>query len=96
MICNQKQGNDCVAFFTENKVGPVGTAALGARFRFFMQQPRHSQLEVRDYAYLDSYYENVNRAAALNAANPTGDGNLASNPGITNLGAVDLGYTYLF
>ena len=51
---------------------------------------------MRDYAYLDSYLENVDRTQALNPGNPTGGGTQVQNPGITNVSVVSLGYTYLF
>lgn len=93
VICNQRQGNVCNAFYGESQVGPLVSLALGGRFFI---TPRHAvRLEVRDYSYLDSYRENINRAAALNPATPDGNGTVV-NAGITNLVMVDLGYTFLF
>lgn len=94
VICNTKAGGDCAAFFTENAVKPVGSLAVG--FRFLFEQKHAIRLEVRDYAFPDSYLENVDRTAALNPSNPTGNGNPVTNPGITNVSVISLGYTYIF
>lgn len=94
VICNQKQGADCVSYYSENAVKPIGAVAVGLRFLFL--ENHAIRIEVRDYAFPDSYLENVNRAAALNPSNPTGNGNQVTNPGITNISVISLGYTYLF
>jgi outer membrane beta-barrel protein len=94
VICNQKQGADCASFFTENAVKPMGALAVGMRFMFL---GNHAiKLEIRDFAFPDSFFENVNRAAALTPSNPTGNGNLVANPGITNVSVFSIGYSYLF
>ncbi len=81
-------------FFEEDKVGPLVSLALG--FRIFVSGRHALKLEFRDYSWLDSRYENVNRAAAQNPSNPTGNGNLVASPGITNLVQIDVGYAFIF
>jgi hypothetical protein len=39
---------------------------------------------------------NVDRTAALNPNNPTGNGTPIGSPGITNLVQVHVGYSYMF
>ena len=85
-----------------------GRDSLAVGFRFFLGQQHGVKFEIRDYSYLDSYYENVNRAAAQVSSaciagttapancNFTGNGALVKNPGITNLVQFDLGYTFIF
>ncbi len=91
VYCTSGSGSTCNSFLTEDKIGPLGTAAFG--FRFFLS-PRHSvKLEFRDYAYPDSYYENITRSDAM-AGRATGE--LNRNPGITNLAMFDLGYSFIF
>jgi outer membrane beta-barrel protein len=81
-------------FLTNDKIGPVVSVALG--WRFFLNQKHAVKFEIRDYSYLDSYLEGVNRAAALSASNPTGNGVDSKNPGITNLVQFDFGYAFIF
>jgi outer membrane beta-barrel protein len=94
VICNNASGTTCNQFYEEDKIGPLGSAALG--FRFFLAQKHGLKLEIRDYSYPDSFLDNVNRAAALNPATPTGNGTPNPNPGITNVVQVDLGYSFVF
>lgn len=93
VICNERQGNVCNSLFGETQVGPLVSVALGGRF--FITQRQAVRLELRDYSYLDSYRENINRAAAVNPSTPDGNGTVV-NAGITNLVMFDLGYTFLF
>lgn len=95
-------------FFEEDKVGPLVSLALG--FRFFVTNRHAVKLEFRDYSWLESRYENVNRTEAqgpptsecplgraVAVSTPTGcNGNLVASPGITNLVQIDLGYTFIF
>lgn len=93
VIC-VKNGSSCDPF-SESKVSPILSAALGLRFWLPIEAMRkHSfKIEVRDYAFLDSYYLNVTRAN-VNANNPTAGGTL--NTGFTNLTQLDIGYAYIF
>lgn len=94
---------DTSAFFSEDKVSPIVSFALG--FRFFVPgttsagnvvgQKHSIKLEVRDWSFLDSYYVNVDRVQT-SAANPTAGGMLSPNAGITNLVMVDIGYSFIF
>lgn len=104
VICPVKtNASECGEYFTESKVSPIVSLALG--FRFFIPGvtsagnvvgQRHSiKLEVRDWSFLDSYYVNVDRAAS-NAGNPTAGGMQSPNAGITNLVMIDLGYSFIF
>lgn len=93
-ICNQRSGSTCNAFYSEDRVGALASAALGARF--FLASRHSLALEVRDYSFPDSYYQNVDRKQAESPASPTGGGELARNAGITNLVQLDVGYSFLF
>jgi outer membrane beta-barrel protein len=84
---------ECGEFVTDNKVSPLVSLALG--FRFFAGQHHSVKLEARNWSYLDSFYIDVDRAAA-NPGNPTAGGRLSPNAGITNLVQVDLGYSFIF
>ncbi|MEW6431926.1 MAG: outer membrane beta-barrel domain-containing protein [Myxococcota bacterium] len=104
VICPVKvNANECGEYFTESKVSPIVSLALG--FRFFIPgvtsagnvvgQKHGIKLEVRDWSFLDSYYVGVDRASS-NAGNPTAGGALSPNAGITNLVMIDLGYSFIF
>ncbi len=100
VICNQtstgKVGGECLSYLTETKPSPLVTLALGWRFFLPTIGNNHSlRVEIRDFAYLDSYVENFKRALAL-GADPTGGGVPVSNPGISNLVQVHVGYSYMF
>ena len=79
----------CNEYLTEQKFAPV--VSLAAGFRFFINEHHVVRIEVRDWSYFDSYYENV--PASNNGAQ---GGTLASSPGITNVVLVDLGYSFIF
>jgi outer membrane beta-barrel protein len=92
VYCTQGSGTNCNAFFTEDKIGPMGTVALGARF---FVSPKHSiKLELRDYSYPDSYFDNINRTEAM-AGRPDG-ATPNKSPGISNLAMIDIGYSFIF
>ncbi|MEW5737702.1 MAG: outer membrane beta-barrel domain-containing protein [Myxococcota bacterium] len=104
VICpNKTSASECGGYFTEEKISPLVSLALG--FRFFIPGvtssgnvvgQRHSiKLEVRDWSFLDSYYVGVSRAQS-NPGNPTAGGMQSPNAGITNLVMIDLGYAFLF
>ncbi len=95
LICVQKSGNTCSQYFTQNQVGPVVSLALGFRFFIPTTQNHSIHLEFRDWSYLDSYYQNVDRATA-SVANQTAGGTLSPNAGVTNLTQWDIGYQYIF
>ena len=65
-------------------------------FRFFLATRHGIRLEFRDYSWLDSRFEHVDRVVAQNPKNPTGNGNAVASPGITNLVQIDVGYTFIF
>jgi outer membrane beta-barrel protein len=96
VICVQKTGNhSCASYLSENKPGPLLSAALG--FRFFVNEKHSIKIEARDFSFLDSYYQNINlnqaSAACLQAKTC---GQPSPNAGITNLVQLDLGYSFLF
>jgi outer membrane beta-barrel protein len=95
LICTEKSGSTCNQFYTQNQVGPLVSLALG--FRFFIPTASHHSVHVefRDWSYLDSYYQGVDRAN-VTAANPTAGGTLSPNAGLTNLTQWDIGYQYIF
>ncbi len=73
----------------ESKVGPLVSGAFG--FRFFAFEHFGLKLEVRDYAYLDSYREGINAKGAVGET-----GTPVANPGIINLVMLNVGLQYLF
>jgi outer membrane beta-barrel protein len=95
LLCTAKSGSGCSNYYTQNKIGPVVSLALG--FRFFIPTTTHHSVHVefRDWSFLDSYYLNVDRAT-VTSSNPTSQGALAPNAGITNLTQWDIGYSYIF
>jgi outer membrane beta-barrel protein len=93
LICTQRSGSTCNAYFTESKVSPLVSFALG--FRFFIIGKHAIRLEARTWSYLDSYFEGVDRAQ-VSSANPTAGGKAAANAGITTLSQIDLGYSFIF
>jgi outer membrane beta-barrel protein len=97
VLCNHKTGSTCDEYYSQSEVNFLASFALGFRFFIPVIGMHHAiHLEARDFSYLDSYLVNIDRAAALNAANPTGGGTPAASPGITNLTEVQIGYTYIF
>lgn len=94
VVCNQRSGSECVAYYQQNNIGPLASGAVG--LRFFAAQKHSLKVEVRDYSYIDSFLEDVDPTAALNSATPEGGGHPSRNAGITNLVQVDLGYSYTF
>lgn len=93
LICTQRSGSTCNQYFTETKVSPIVSLALG--FRFFIANKHGVKLEARTYSYLDSYWLNVDRAN-ISQANPTAGGMAAPDPGISTISQLDLGYSFLF
>lgn len=100
IICNVRSGSDCTEWYHEGKVGPVVSVALGMRVfvpKELYGNGHHAlRVEVRDYSWLDSYLQDVNRVSALNGGEPPGGGTPYTNAGITNLVQVDVGYTVIF
>lgn len=93
IICAQKAGADCGTYLSESKVGPLVSLALGTRF--FITRRHAIGLEMRDYSYLDSYLENLDKkTVTAGTANP--GGTPATNPGITNLVMLNVGYQFIF
>lgn len=91
VYCVDGTESSCNGYLTENKVSPVGSAAVGARFFI---NPKHSlRLEFRDYSWPDSYREAINRADARNGVET---GTFAQSPGFTNLVLFDVGYYFTF
>lgn len=75
----------------ESRAAPIASGAVG--FRFFVGDRHGVRLELRDWAWMDSYrVENVR--AEWEAGQPTGKA--AANPGLTHLVQFDVGYTILF
>jgi len=91
-LCTQVSGRTCSAYYTQDKPGPLVSAALG--FRFFIAGKHSVKAEVRDFSYLDSFYVGVDRSL-VNANNPTG-GVTKPQTGVSNLVQFDLGYSFLF
>lgn len=104
VICPVKTSrSECGEYFSESKVSPIVSGALGIRFFVpgvtsagTVVGQRHSiKVEVRDWSFLDSYYTGVSRADS-SPANPTAGGALSPDAGITNLVMLDIGYSFIF
>lgn len=80
----------CDTYLRENKIAPLGSAALG--FRFFTHPQGALRAEVRNYLFPDSYRLDVDRRVA-EAGGETGANKVN---GVTALWLLDLGYTFLF
>jgi len=93
LICTQRSGSMCGAYFTESKVSPIVSLALG--FRFFVAEKHAIRLEARTWSFLDSYWVGVDRPN-VNAANPTAGGMQSRDAGITTISQIDLGYSFVF
>ncbi|MDP3503066.1 MAG: outer membrane beta-barrel domain-containing protein [Myxococcales bacterium] len=93
LICLQRTGSGCGQYYTETKVSPIVSLALG--FRFFIADKHAVRLEARTWSFLDSYFVNVDRAN-VSAANPTAGGMSSPNAGVTTISQIDLGYSFVF
>jgi outer membrane beta-barrel protein len=94
VICRNVTSRDqgtCGDWFTESRVAPVVSGALG--FRLFTGVHGAVVLELRNVVWKDDYLLGVDRAAA-EAGNVTGQ--RAPSPGFTNTVLVDLGYAFFF
>jgi len=89
-VTSREQGT-CGDWFTESRVAPVASAALG--FRLFTGVHGAVVLELRSLVWKDDYLLGVDRAAA-EAGNVTGQ--RAPSPGFTNTMLVQLGYAFIF
>lgn len=81
----------CAQYNTVNRAGPLASVALG--FRFFTHQGGAVRVEVRDYAFTDSFKQKIDRRAS-EGGNETGED--VASPGFINLVLFDLGYVFLF
>lgn len=102
VLCAQRSSNStCDQFYTDQKVSPLVSLALG--FRFFVAGGHSIKIEARDYSYLDSYWTGVTRktgdtANTFSSAEQiqAAGGTQSPNAGITNLVQFDLGYAFVF
>lgn len=81
----------CDSLKTDDRVGALGTGALG--FRFFTHQGGGIKVEIRDYIYQDDFLVDINR---VDAESGRETGTPSTNPGLINLVMVDLGYSFIF
>ena len=75
----------------DDKVSWIASGAAG--FRFFTHPGGGLRVEVRNYVWPDSFLEDINRRQA-EAGQQTGVD--ASNPGLSQIVLLDLGYTFIF
>jgi outer membrane beta-barrel protein len=78
-------------FVTENNFGPLFAGSIG--FRLFIAMHHAFRIEVRNYLYLDSYKIDATRGTAMRVG-PWADGTTVN--GVTNVGQIDFGYSYIF
>ncbi len=93
LICLQRSGSACGQYFTETKVSPLVSLALG--FRFFIVEKHAVRLEARTWSFLESYVVDVDRAK-VSAATPPAGGMASRDAGITTISQIDLGYSFVF
>lgn len=79
----------CGSWLTQNRVRPVGSAAIG--FRFFTGQRGAMTLEVRNYLFADSYLTGIETTVAESGGQT---GVPAKSPGLINLVLFNLGYAF--
>lgn len=75
----------------EDRVAPLGSAALG--FRFFAGTAGSALLEVRSFVFKDRYRVDIDRTVAEAGGNT---GTSAGSPGITQVLMIDLGWAFGF
>lgn len=78
-------------YLTDDKATWLASAAFG--MRFFTHQGGALKVEVRDYIFPDSYLVDIDRSVAERGGQT---GSPSTNPGLTNLVMVDIGYTLFF
>jgi outer membrane beta-barrel protein len=86
-----REDGTCGEWLSESRAAPLGSAAVGVRF--FAGKTGSVKLELRDYAFLDSYRVSIDRAVAESGDSSSGS---AARAGLTHLFMVDLGYTFIF
>ncbi|HET9034613.1 MAG TPA: outer membrane beta-barrel domain-containing protein [Myxococcaceae bacterium] len=89
-VTSREEGT-CGDWFTESRVTPAVSAALG--FRIFTGVHGAVLLELRSIVWKDDYLLGVDRAAA--EAGNVG-GRRAPSPGFTNTMLIQLGYAFIF
>jgi len=94
VYCQQLSGTgpgnyQCGGWLTENKIGALGSAAIG--FRFFTHQGGALVVELRDYLFADSYLTGIQKQVAGSGGQT---GVPASSPGLINLVLLDVGYAF--
>lgn len=105
VYCVSGSGSTCNQYLQEEKISPVATAAIGARF--FGSGNHSVKLEVRDWSYPDAYLNNIDRAQAQAGAEPPPSSVVCTDTpnegvcwgkaqGFINLVQVDVGYSYVF
>lgn len=91
VYCVEGGEGRCDRYKTEDRVGGLVSAAVGLRVH--LGGAHALGLEVRDYSFLDSFRDDINRQVALSGGE-TGVENPA--PGVTNIVQFDLGYVLAF
>ena len=89
-VTSREEGT-CGDWFTESRVAPVASVALG--FRLFTGIHGAVLLELRSVVWKDDYLLGVDRAAA-EVGNVNGQ--RAPSPGFTNTMLIQLGYAFIF
>jgi len=82
----------CSEWLTDDRVSPLGSAALG--MRFFVGKSGSLKLELRDYVFADAYRVNIDRVAAESGDRTSGT--LSTSPGLTHVVVFDIGYAFIF
>lgn len=99
VVCNARgvatagtPARPCAAYLRRERAHAVFSGAVG--LLAFLHLRHALRLEVRDWAWLDDYLADVDRAAALNPATRTGGGTPVY--GLTQVVQLDVGYTFFF
>lgn len=89
-VTSREEGT-CGEWLVEDRTAPIGGVALGVRF--FASQTASIKLELRDYAFVDTYRVQIDRAAAERGDASSG---VAGPGGLTHLVLFDVGYSFVF
>lgn len=73
----------CSQYLTQDTV--KGGASIGAGLRLWIDKKWSLRAEVRDLAFLDSYFVNIDRAQAEQGVDPSTAAQPASSPGVSNV-----------
>jgi len=90
-VASREEGT-CRDWLTDDRVSPVGSAALG--MRFFTSKNGSLKLELRDYVFADQYRVDIDRLVA--EAGDRNSGTPSETVGLTHVFIFEVGYAFTF